>query len=190
VRRRVQPERAGLQGTHHPASYLTTHDREDGLFPLLTTHRQHVRTHATLSHTLPGESFAARFPSPSLATVRLCHIAPSECRSLGAPSSGLVYGEARRVPYVAQLAQRGQRRDLLIMSQKRGFLKMLYINTRGIDGCECIVFPNKKPRSLIWSRVDEQTELSKRYLKFNLRGLIDVAVGVCEGARYCPSWTP
>ncbi|KAL3443391.1 phosphotransferase enzyme family protein [Aspergillus insuetus] len=33
--------------------------------------------------------------------------------------------------------------------------------------------------------VDEQTELSKRYLKFNLRGLIDVAVGVCEGARYC-----
>ncbi|KAL2849691.1 kinase-like domain-containing protein [Aspergillus pseudodeflectus] len=33
--------------------------------------------------------------------------------------------------------------------------------------------------------VDEQNELSKRYLKFNLRGLIDVAVGVCEGARYC-----
>ncbi|KAL2808319.1 phosphotransferase enzyme family protein [Aspergillus granulosus] len=32
---------------------------------------------------------------------------------------------------------------------------------------------------------NEQTELSKRYLKFNLQGLIDVAVSVCEGARYC-----
>ncbi|KAL2852073.1 phosphotransferase enzyme family protein, partial [Aspergillus pseudoustus] len=32
---------------------------------------------------------------------------------------------------------------------------------------------------------NEQSELSKRYLKFNLQGLIDVAVSACGGARYC-----
>jgi hypothetical protein len=63
---------------------------------------------------------------------------------------------------------------------------MRYTNIRDIDGCECVVCLEKTLWSLTRNSVDEQTELSKRYLKFNLRGLIDVAIGVCEGARYCP----
>ncbi|KAE8155282.1 phosphotransferase enzyme family protein [Aspergillus avenaceus] len=32
---------------------------------------------------------------------------------------------------------------------------------------------------------NEERELSKRYLRFNLQHLLDVALKVCEGARYC-----
>lgn len=32
---------------------------------------------------------------------------------------------------------------------------------------------------------NEENELSKRYLRFNLRQLIDTAVSVIDGARYC-----
>ncbi|PKY04219.1 hypothetical protein P168DRAFT_297132 [Aspergillus campestris IBT 28561] len=34
-------------------------------------------------------------------------------------------------------------------------------------------------------RFNEQRELSKRYVRFNLQHLLDVAVNVCEGARHC-----
>jgi hypothetical protein len=58
---------------------------------------------------------------------------------------------------------------------------------RDIDGCKCIVCSKQAlVTNGIGNSVDEQTELSKRYLKFNLRGLLHIAVGVCEGARYCP----
>lgn len=35
------------------------------------------------------------------------------------------------------------------------------------------------------SRFNEQNELSKCYVKFNLQQLVKAAVNVCEGAQYC-----
>ncbi|KKK16417.1 hypothetical protein ARAM_006369 [Aspergillus rambellii] len=35
------------------------------------------------------------------------------------------------------------------------------------------------------SRFNEERELSKRYLKFNLQQLLNVAINVCDGAQYC-----
>lgn len=35
------------------------------------------------------------------------------------------------------------------------------------------------------TRSNEESELEKRYLKFNLKQLLDVANGVCNGAQYC-----
>jgi hypothetical protein len=34
-------------------------------------------------------------------------------------------------------------------------------------------------------RINEESELEKRYLKFNLQQLLDIAVNVCDGAQYC-----
>jgi hypothetical protein len=34
-------------------------------------------------------------------------------------------------------------------------------------------------------RSNEESELAKRYLKFNLQQLLDIAINVCDGAQYC-----
>ncbi|RAH41729.1 uncharacterized protein BO95DRAFT_456419 [Aspergillus brunneoviolaceus CBS 621.78] len=57
--------------------------------------------------------------------------------------------------------------------------KRTCIDTLDIDGCKRRM---TVPTSLCFN---EQRELSKRYLKFNLRQLIDIAVNISDGARHC-----
>lgn len=38
---------------------------------------------------------------------------------------------------------------------------------------------------MIESRSNEENELEKRYLRFNLKGLLEIAIYVCDGAQDC-----
>lgn len=39
-------------------------------------------------------------------------------------------------------------------------------------------------------RSNEESELAKRYLRFNLQQLLDIAINVCDGAQYCVFRSP